>query len=135
MQTLFHNNQTGGWSEKASISADFRKVITLHPIKNPHLMQKIHVHARSIQLQALRERKMMLREELDTLRSSARTPAIRLIRRILTKTSSARALRQWDYISMNKLLFCANQVNCPRHTINANMRTAINQIIVKVWSI
>lgn len=166
MQTLFHNNQTSGWSANAAVTGDFRRVITLHPIKNPDLMRKVHIHAQSERLNELRARKIALLRELraalpsTTSSSSAanegggdgggddeggaalppplRSPSsttqssssVPLIRRVAKTT---RDLTHWDYVSLNKLLFCADQVNCPRHTIDANTRSAINNIIVHLF--
>lgn len=147
MQMLFRNNQTNGSLPNAAITSDFRKVITLHPIKNPDLMRKVHIHSQIIELNTLRTRNIALKTELsissqqslslltaqqlsNRFYTSPLTAAIRLIRRIARSTQE---LRCWDYISLNKILFCANQVNCPRHTIDANMRSSINQIIIQVF--
>lgn len=143
MQILFHNNQTNGSLSNVVIGNDFRRIITLHPIKNPLLMKKVHLHSKTIELNALRNRKILLTAELtissqqslslltaqQSLNHVLTIEEIPLIRQI---TQSIHELKFWDYFSLNKVLFCSNQANCPRHTIDFNMRAAIDQIIIQV---
>uniref|UniRef100_A0A915DFX1 Hexosyltransferase n=1 Tax=Ditylenchus dipsaci TaxID=166011 RepID=A0A915DFX1_9BILA len=126
MQTLFHNNHTSNpnAAQNSPINDNFRKMITLHPVKDPAVMRQIHIRAQSIKLNQLREKKMSLARELH--------PSVtnELVRRISNTTEE---LRYWAYTSANKLSFCTNQVNCPRHTIDMNMKAAANQIVVKLF--
>jgi hypothetical protein len=103
-------------------STELRKAITLHPVKDPAVMRKLHVEAETIKLDALRARKIRLERELSG------TPAS-LSRRVANTTND---LQIWDYIALNKITFCANQVTCPRHTIDSNVRAEIGNVVTQV---
>jgi hypothetical protein len=107
MQTLFHNNQTQANAYQNGGLAELRKAITLHPVKDPKVMQKLHIEAESLKLDALRARKIRLERELSGSPQS-------LSRRFANTTND---LQIWEYNALNKITFCANQVVCPRHTI------------------
>ncbi|KAI6182876.1 Hexosyltransferase [Aphelenchoides bicaudatus] len=121
MQTLFHNNQTQANVYEKGGAAELRKSITLHPVKDPVVMRKLHVEAESLKLDALRARKISLERELNG------TPAS-LSRRVANTTND---LQIWDYNALNKITFCANQVTCPRHTIDSNVRAAIGNVVTQ----
>lgn len=132
MQTLFHNNQTGVPNFQGQSNNEFHKIITLHPIKQPSVMRKIHLNSMTLKLNNLREQKILLLQELEDYFASKPKkdgPKNRLLRRSANLTND---LQHWDYLSMNKIQFCANQANCPRHTMNTAMAETINQIIIKV---
>ncbi|MCP9264291.1 Chondroitin sulfate synthase sqv-5 [Dirofilaria immitis] len=63
MQTLFHNNQTVPNAYQGSLT-ELRHAITLHPVKQPSTMRRIHVHNRILRLAKLRSRHVTLRNEL-----------------------------------------------------------------------
>lgn len=98
------------------------KAITLHPVKSPRLMRALHVEAETIRLADLRARRIRLQRELDGRLAS-------LTRRVANTTTD---LQTFDFIALNKITFCANMVTCPRHTIDINARTAINDIVTQV---
>lgn len=93
-------------------------------MKDPAIMRKLHVEAESLKLDALRARKIRLERELSGSPAS-------LSRRVANTTND---LQTWDYIALNKITFCANQVVCPRHTIDSNVRAAIGNIVTQVNS-
>jgi chondroitin sulfate synthase len=124
MQTLFHNNQTVPNAYNNANVDELRHAITLHPIKDPNVMRKVHLHARTLKLSELRARKIILQRDLPN------TPVPTLNRRVPNTTND---LQHWDYIALNKILFCANQMTCPRHTINFEMKAAINSIVVRLF--
>ncbi|KJH51102.1 chondroitin N-acetylgalactosaminyltransferase [Dictyocaulus viviparus] len=123
MQKLFHNNQTAAKAYTSDLS-EVRTAITVHPIKDPAVMRRVHIHDRALRLQALRARFVSLRTE----RSDAQQPT--LIRII---PNSSRDLTPWDYINNNKILFCADRVNCPRHTVDLSIRTEIGDIVTQLF--
>jgi hypothetical protein len=88
-------------------------------------MRKLHVEAESLKLDALRARKIRLERELSGVPAS-------LSRRVANTTND---LQIWDYIALNKITFCANQVTCPRHTIDSNVRAAIGSVVTQVGSL
>uniref|UniRef100_A0A914EHG8 Hexosyltransferase n=1 Tax=Acrobeloides nanus TaxID=290746 RepID=A0A914EHG8_9BILA len=95
----------------------------LHPIKKPEVMKKIHVHALSLRLNELRAKRMTLQRDLK------RATQHSLNRRFTNTTTD---VQNWDYMS-GHISFCANQVNCPRHTTDVNMMAAVNEIIVQLF--
>jgi hypothetical protein len=123
MQTLFHNNQSQPNVYENAGATELKKAITLHPVKNPVIMRKLHVEAESLKLEELRARKIRLERELSG------TPPT-LSRRVANTTND---LQIWDYLVQNKITFCANQVTCPRHTIDSNMRGAIGNIVTQLF--
>ncbi|KAI6207850.1 Hexosyltransferase [Aphelenchoides besseyi] len=123
MQQLFHNNQSQPNVYKNGGAAELRQAITLHPVKDPAVMLKLHVEAETLKLNELRAKQIRLRRELSTNPPS-------LTRRVANTTND---LQLWDFVASNKITFCANQVTCPRHTIDANMRTAINSIVTQLF--
>lgn len=122
MHTLFHNNQSVPNAYQGTIP-ELRKAITLHPIKQPATMRRIHVHSRALRLAELRSRRVSLCNELPD-----RKP-VSLTRHVANTT---RDLIHWDFISSNNILFCAGQVNCPRHTVDLSIRNAVSGIITQV---
>lgn len=122
MRTLFHNNQTVPHAYEGGIS-ELRRAITLHPIKRPSIMRRMHAHNRALRLTALRSRRVALIGDLPM----TKTPS--LTRHIANTT---RDLRHWDFISSNSILFCTGQVNCPRHTVDLSIRTAIGDVVTQV---
>ncbi|VDN89969.1 unnamed protein product [Brugia pahangi] len=123
MQTLFHNNQTVPNAYQGSLT-ELRHAITLHPVKKPSTMRRIHVHNRILRLAMLRSRRITLLNELPNQKAPS------LIRHI---PNSTRDLFHWDFISSNNILFCAQQVNCPRHTLDLSIRMALNEIITQLF--
>lgn len=141
MQTLFHNIQTNDSLSDKEIKNTLRNIITLHPIKKPQLMTKVYLHSKIIKLNALRNYKILLEKELK--KNSQKRNALQqfskhnfvipqqidLIRQI---TPFIHNLKHWDYFSLEKILFCSNEINCPRHIIDFNIQSAYNKIIVQV---
>lgn len=123
MLTLFHNNQTVPNAYQGSLT-ELRRAITLHPIKQSSTMRRVHVHNRALRLAALRSRRDALQSELPNRKQPS------LIRHIPTST---RDLFHWDFIASNNILFCAGQVNCPRHTADLSLRNALNEIITQLF--
>lgn len=123
MQKLFHNNQTTSRAYTGDLS-EVRAAITVHPIKNPAVMRRVHAHDRAFRLQALRARRVSLHTE----RSDVPQPTL-----VRVMPNSSRDLTPWDYINNNKILFCADRVNCPRHTVDLSIRTEIGDIITQLF--
>ncbi|VDN02638.1 unnamed protein product [Thelazia callipaeda] len=123
MQTLFHNNQTVPNAYQGSLT-ELRHAITLHPVKQTSLMRRIHVQNRIFQLANLRATRDSLLDEL----SNNEPPS--LVRHIANATQD---LFHWDFISANNILFCAAKVNCPRHTLDLSIRTALSEIITQLF--
>ncbi|KAE9415416.1 hypothetical protein Angca_004267 [Angiostrongylus cantonensis] len=123
MQKLFHNNQTAAKAYTGDLS-EVRAAITVHPIKDPAVMRRVHVHDRAFRLQALRARRVSLRTE----RSDVQQPTL-----VRIMPNSSRDLTPWDYINNNKILFCADRVNCPRHTVDLSIRTEMGNIVTQLF--
>ncbi|PIO68905.1 chondroitin N-acetylgalactosaminyltransferase, partial [Teladorsagia circumcincta] len=123
MQKLFHNNQTTSRAYTGDLS-EVRAAITVHPIKDPAVMRRVHAHDRAFHLQALRARRVSLHTE----RSDVQQPTL-----IRIMPNSSRDLTPWDYINNNKILFCADRVNCPRHTVDLSIRTEMGDIVTQLF--
>ncbi|VDD86367.1 unnamed protein product [Enterobius vermicularis] len=124
MQTLFHNNQSVPNAYDGKSINELRHSITLHPIKHGSTMRKIHVNNRILRLAALRSRQVVL------LNSLPQSPPPSLTRRVANTTSD---LMHWDYIASNSILFCSRDVNCPRHTVDLSVRTAVSEVITQLF--
>uniref|UniRef100_A0A1I8A5D8 Hexosyltransferase n=1 Tax=Steinernema glaseri TaxID=37863 RepID=A0A1I8A5D8_9BILA len=123
MQTLFHNNQTVPQAYTEGLE-ELHKAITLHPVKKPSLMRRIHANALEGRIKKLRSKRSDLFTDLSS------SPKVSLVRRVANTSSD---LSYWDYISSNNILFCANQVTCPRHTVDLSIRTEISEIITQLF--
>uniref|UniRef100_A0A915ADX7 Hexosyltransferase n=1 Tax=Parascaris univalens TaxID=6257 RepID=A0A915ADX7_PARUN len=123
MRTLFHNNQTVPHAYEGGIS-ELRRAITLHPIKRPSIMRRMHAHNRALLLTALRSRRVALIGDLPMTKSPSLTRHV---------ANTTRDLRHWDFISSNSILFCTGQVNCPRHTVDLSVRTAIGDVVTQLF--
>ncbi|TKR93598.1 hypothetical protein L596_008020 [Steinernema carpocapsae] len=123
MQTLFHNNQTVPQAYQGGLE-ELRKAITLHPVKKTSLMRRIHANALSNQIKKLRSKRTDLLSDLSS------TPKVSLVRR---EANLSTDLAYWDYIASNNILFCANEVMCPRHTVDLSIRTEISDIITQLF--
>ncbi|CAB3410902.1 unnamed protein product [Caenorhabditis bovis] len=124
MQKLFHNNQSAIKESYAKNMKELKDAITLHPIKDPRVMRKVHLRNREIKLREVRARRSQLVSELTT----AKKPT--LIRITPNRTID---ITPWDYINNNKILFCADRVNCPRHTVDLSIRNEMNEIIAQLF--
>ncbi|KAK0425094.1 hypothetical protein QR680_009025 [Steinernema hermaphroditum] len=123
MQTLFHNNQTVPQAYQNGLE-ELHRAITLHPVKKPSLMRRIHANALAGRIKKLRSKRSDLFADLSS------TPKVSLIRRVANASSD---ISYWDYIASNNILFCANQVTCPRHTVDLSIRTEIAEIITHLF--
>lgn len=124
MHTLFHNNQTVPHAYEGGSVAELRRAITLHPIKRASVMRRVHAHNRALRLAALRSRRISLRGDLPETKPSTLTRHL---------ANSTRDLNHWDFISSNSILFCASQVNCPRHTVDLSIRNAVGDVITQLF--
>ncbi|CAJ0576077.1 unnamed protein product, partial [Mesorhabditis spiculigera] len=123
MQKLFHNNQSTATAYTGSLH-ELTAAITIHPIKDPKIMNRVHAHQRAHQLRQLRSKRMLLEAEL----MDARSPS--LIRVQPNKTSD---LEPWQFINNQKIIFCADRVTCPRHTVDLSIRTEASEIINQLF--
>ena len=124
MQTLFHNNQSNsnafkGWGTNSELIHG----ITLHPIKDPELMKKVHQENLIARIRELRA----MRVKLEQTKTSSKP--VSLVRRLSNTTND---LVHWDYTALNKITFCANGISCPRHTIDSNMKNALTDVVTDV---
>uniref|UniRef100_A0AC35UD19 Hexosyltransferase n=1 Tax=Rhabditophanes sp. KR3021 TaxID=114890 RepID=A0AC35UD19_9BILA len=126
MQQLFHNNQSATTLIKEEVK-QLRAAITLHPIKNPANMRKIHAKALTLQLNDLRSKNIALKSILSNELSKQRNV---LNRRVINTT---RSFKEWDYLASNSILFCANKVLCPRHTVENTMKTSLESTITQLF--
>ncbi|MFH4976229.1 hypothetical protein AB6A40_002938 [Gnathostoma spinigerum] len=124
MQTLFHNNQTVPNAYEEGIN-QLRHAITLHPIKRPSVMLRVHSKNRALRLVDLYAKRISLLEELPET-----TKTTSLTRHIATTTND---LYHWNYIASNNILFCADQVDCPRHTVDLSIRNAIHDVVTNLF--
>ncbi|CAD5207139.1 unnamed protein product [Bursaphelenchus okinawaensis] len=124
MQTLFHNNQTIPNAYSSGVSDEVSRAITLHPVKDPQVMKKLHVAVNTMKLKQLRA------QRIELLRLIKKIAPASLNRRVSNKTND---LQVWDFLHFNKLTFCANQVNCPRHTIDMNVHSATQDIVTQLF--
>ncbi|CAD6190874.1 unnamed protein product [Caenorhabditis auriculariae] len=123
MQKLFHNNQRS--IKELKDTEELKAAITLHPIKDPAVMRAVHLTNREIKLQEARSKRVSLASEL----SSSKKPT--LVRLMPNRTSD---LTPWEYMNNNKILFCANRPNCPRHTADASVRADISTTITREFN-
>jgi chondroitin sulfate synthase len=125
MQTLFHNNQSNpsafkGWGT----NPELMHAVTLHPIKQPEHMRKVHQDNLITRLRELRSMRIKLEQAKTT------SKPVLLVRRVANTTND---LSHWDYTALNKITFCANGINCPRHTIDSNMKNALGDIVTDLF--
>lgn len=123
MQTLFHNNQSVPKAYVSDSTEEINKAVTLHPVKDPQVMRRLHVAVETLKLRKLRAKRMELQRIVNTI------PPATLTRRYANKTND---LQVWDYLAFNKITFCANLVNCPRHTVDLSIHSAIQDIVTQV---
>ncbi|KAL7078846.1 hypothetical protein ACQ4LE_002769 [Meloidogyne hapla] len=156
MQTLFHNNATiaslfSNYSSSSINSHTLRHLFTLHPIKNPIAMRFIHLRAEMIKLSELRQKRMELLEQLEEIIKkhkimTEQQPQIinseylatnnnALFSGLIPKVpNSPESIPIWEFISSDtKLLFCINKPNCPKHTLEAEWRRQISDILIKIF--
>lgn len=124
MQKLFHNNQSAIKESYAKNMKELKDAITLHPIKDPAVMRKVHLRNREIKLREARAKRSLLSAELSTAKAQT------LVRMLPNRTID---LTPWDYINNNKILFCADRVNCPRHTVDLSIRTEMADTITQLF--
>ena len=124
MQTLFHNNQSTAKSFSGTgMNSELKHAITLHPIKDPELMKMTHrenLIARIRELRAVSAKLQQAKSGISPVTLTRRTPNV---------TSD---LIGWEYTALNKLTFCADGINCPHHTINFNMKSALVDVVNEV---
>lgn len=157
MQTLFHNNAsianlfTNHFS--ASINSHtLRHLFTLHPVKNPIAMRYIHLRVEMIKLSELRQKRMELMEQIEEIKGKNKKSADQqpqIINSEYSASSNHNALFSglipkvpnspenvpiWEFISSDtKLLYCINKPNCPKHTLGAELRRQISDILIKIF--
>ncbi|CAI5438270.1 unnamed protein product [Caenorhabditis angaria] len=124
MQKLFHNNQSAIKESYAKNMKELKDAITLHPIKDPAVMRKVHLRNREFKLRESRARRAALHDELSFAKKAT------LIRMTPNRTND---LTPWEYINNNKILFCSDRVNCPRHTVDLSIRTEMSDIITQLF--
>uniref|UniRef100_A0A1I7U4N2 Hexosyltransferase n=3 Tax=Caenorhabditis tropicalis TaxID=1561998 RepID=A0A1I7U4N2_9PELO len=123
-RSLFHNNQSAIKESYAKNMKELKDAITLHPIKDPAVMRKVHLRNREIKLREARAKRISLGAELSTAKAQT------LVRMTPNRTID---LTPWDYINNNKILFCADRVNCPRHTVDLSIRTEMADTITQLF--
>lgn len=164
MQTLFHNNASIAALYAGSLplpnSFPLRRFITLHPVKQPLAMRRIHLHIEMLRLEEIRQKRMDLVEKLEELTRLRKGQNLAkqhmdmenqlaqygdsnvalnevseanfsgLIPRVPNTT---REVPIWEFISADfKLLFCAQRTNCPRHTLEADWRRTLSAVIINL---
>ncbi|CAI4221702.1 unnamed protein product [Auanema sp. JU1783] len=123
MQKLFHNNQSVQQPYQGDLS-EVKAAITVHPIKDPYVMKRVHAFNRAFKLQSLRSTRATLNSEL----SSARPPTLSR-----SMPNSSKDLTPFEFINNNKIIFCSGRVNCPRHTVELSIRTEMGEIITQLF--
>ncbi|CAJ0944265.1 unnamed protein product, partial [Mesorhabditis belari] len=123
MQKLFHNNQSTTTAYTGSLH-ELTAAITIHPIKDPRIMNRVHAHQRAHQLKQLRAKRILLESEL----TGSHQPG--LIRVQPNRTSD---LEPWNFINNQKIIFCTDRVTCPRHTVELSVRTEASEIINQLF--
>uniref|UniRef100_A0A0N5CFS8 Hexosyltransferase n=1 Tax=Strongyloides papillosus TaxID=174720 RepID=A0A0N5CFS8_STREA len=126
MQILFHNNQTATNTISGELK-QLRSAITLHPLKNPTNMRKVHIKALTLQLNELRAKRIALKNVLNKELTEHRNV---LNRKVNNNTYD---LKEWDYLASNSILFCANKVMCPRHTVEHTMKSSLESTISQLF--
>ena len=147
MQKLFHNNQSTAkvlficliriYISKAYTGdlSEVKAAITVHPVKDPAVMRRVHAHNRAFKLKEMRAARALLRDELSYTRPAKLTRSIPnkwvLLLHVQASFRTAEIV-PWEYINSNKIIFCADKVNCPRHTVDLSIRTEMADIITQV---
>ncbi|GMR53707.1 hypothetical protein PMAYCL1PPCAC_23902 [Pristionchus mayeri] len=124
MQTLFHNNQSTSNKAYAGSLDEVKAAITLHPIKIPSVMRRVHSHVRTIKLNDLREKRASLLSEMSV------SPSISLQR---NEPSTLQDIPIFSFIDNNRIIFCSDGVNCPRHTLEQRTRGEMGRIITQLF--
>ncbi|CAK5064836.1 unnamed protein product [Meloidogyne enterolobii] len=158
MQTLFHNNASIANLFTNHLSASInshalRHLFTLHPVKNPIAMRYIHLRVEMIKLSELRQKRMELMEQIEEIKGKSKKIADQqplilnseysgassnhnaLFSGLIPKVpNSPENVPIWEFISSDtKLLYCINKPNCPKHTIEAELRRQISDILIKIF--
>jgi len=137
MQTIFYNNQ----SNLAQYSQESQQLngvqqqshdlpygfATFHPVKDPVNMRKLHIATLNTRLAEVREKRMELIGEI-----SPKSDRPQLILNHEPRLNSSEQLETWDFLLSDRLLYCAKENNCPKHTFDRNSRQALSEIIAKV---
>ncbi|KAF8368483.1 sqv-5 [Pristionchus pacificus] len=124
MQTLFHNNQSTSNDAYTGSLEEVKAAITVHPIKNPSVMRRVHSHVRVSKLNDLREKRATLISELSI------SPTISLKRNDPTTLED---VPLFSFIDNNRIIFCSDGVNCPRHTLEQRTRMEMGRIITQLF--
>ncbi|KAF7633085.1 Hexosyltransferase [Meloidogyne graminicola] len=154
MQTLFHNNASianlfHNYSSASINSNLLFHLITLHPVKNPISMRFIHLRAKMLKLSELRQKRMEILEQLEKIKLKEQLITEQKQSQIINSASNQNALFSglipkipkftenvpiWEFISSDtKLLFCVKRPNCPKHTIEVELRRQISQVLTQIF--
>lgn len=124
MQTLFHNNQSTSNDAYTGSLDEVKAAITLHPIKNPVVMRRVHSHVRMSKLNELREKRASLISEMSM------SPSMSLKR---NEPQSLQDMPIFSFIDNNRIIFCSDGVNCPRHTLEQRTRGEMGRIVTQLF--
>ncbi|GMT28657.1 hypothetical protein PFISCL1PPCAC_19954 [Pristionchus fissidentatus] len=124
MQALFHNNQSTSTKAYSGSLDEVKSAITLHPIKEPSIMRRVHSYVRISHLNNLREKRAQLLSETSS------SPSISLQR---NWPSSLQDMSVFDLIDTNRIIFCSDGVNCPRHTLEQRIRGEMGRVVTTLF--
>lgn len=157
MQSILHHNSSGRNAFTGKLkSKEIHNAITLHPVKHPPLMYRLHSYIQGLRAQELRQETLYLHRDIAMMKSIllAKSDEINIDSSIFPsnepddsdffgdheilsmkphlnkmKANTRQELLTWNYISRS--FYSAEQSN-PKKKIDSSMRESLNDVIVEV---
>ncbi|XP_014213411.2 chondroitin sulfate synthase 1 [Copidosoma floridanum] len=135
MQTIFYHNSSGELAFTGKLkSKEVHQAITMHPVKKPPHMYRLHNYMRTLKIQELQHKRLELQRDIE-----------RMDRFLQSESGSAKGVsdekkesdRQsygsshWDFISRSE--FRVSDAN-PRRRIHGDVREGLDDIIREVMT-
>lgn len=157
MQSILHHNSSGKNAFTGKLkSKEIHNAITLHPVKRPPLMYRLHSYIQGLRAQELRQETLYLHRDIAMMKSIllAKSDEINIDSSIFPsnepddsdffgdheilsmkphlnkiKANTRQELLTWNYISRS--FYSAEQSN-PKKKVDSSMREGLNDVIVEV---
>ncbi|CAB0032797.1 unnamed protein product [Trichogramma brassicae] len=133
MQSILYHNSSGSLAFTGRLkSREVHRAISLHPVKSPPHMYRLHNYMRGLKIQDLQQKKVDLRRDIEKMQTSLAADSTNRKTELATRKKAERKeTGHWDFISRSE--YSLSDAN-PRRRLHSDLREGLEDLTREVMA-
>ncbi|OXU25276.1 hypothetical protein TSAR_010871 [Trichomalopsis sarcophagae] len=129
MQSILYHNSSGDLAFTGKLkSKEVHRAISMHPVKSPPHMYRLHNYMRGLKVQELQQKRIELQRDMERMRDLAK--GLTTVGSDSPRTSGSRS-NHWDFVSRSE--YSLGDSN-PRRRLHADLKEGLEDVTREVMA-